>query len=205
MEKNHSHQIAEAMNISNIANNNSSGFESLNSTPGKDFELKYDALLAENKRLEMKLGSLVYCLEERVSCPVCLELPTTGPIYSCPQGHLVCASCFQGPSSTCPICRSKMLKTVSLLAKTVIENIEHKCKYEDKGCKEKLVADKMEEHRRSCGYRPVLCPSVLCKKTVAFSHLIDHLMNECKRSYAHDIREYEVVKKPTSYIAPILL
>ena len=71
------------------------------------------------------LKTLTEQLEERIKCPVCLEVPTSGPVYSCPQGHLVCSACYQGPNSNCPICRTRMAKTISLLATTMIENIEH--------------------------------------------------------------------------------
>ena len=39
------------------------------------------------------LKTLTEQLEERIKCPVCLEVPTSGPVYSCPQGHLVCSAC----------------------------------------------------------------------------------------------------------------
>ena len=142
---------------STAGNNNSLCSESLNAKLEEDFKLKYKAVLEGNKRLEkakheveVKLESLVGHLEERVNCPVCLELPTSGPIYSCPKGHLVCASCYQGPTSTCPMCRTKMFETVSLLATSVIENIEHKCRYNAEGCQERLVMDMLEEHRKAC-------------------------------------------------------
>ena len=159
--------------------------------------LEEESLAEEKKRLkkakleaEGKLQSLVEKLEERVTCPVCLEVPMSGAIYSCPKGHLICASCFQGPSSRCPICRTKMFKTMSLLATTVVANIEHKCKFEGEGCKEKVVADKMEEHKKVCIFRPIVCPSVLCAKTVTFAHLVDHLLNRCDQTFADD---YDVV------------
>ena len=156
-----------------------------------------ESLAEENRMLkkakleaEAKLQSLVQKLEETVRCLVCLEVPISGTIYSCPKGHLVCASCFQGPFSNCPMCRTKMFKTVSLLATTVVENIEHKCKFDAEGCMEKLVVDKVEEHKKVCTFRPVSCPSVLCKKTVAFARLVDHLLHECEQTFTDD---YDVV------------
>ena len=56
-------------------------------------------------------------------CPVCLEVPTTGPVYTCSAGHCVCTDCYKGPTSNCSMCRVKMNKNTSLLAATVIENI----------------------------------------------------------------------------------
>ena len=51
----------------------------------EDWKSKYEALLKDKKLFEERL-------EERVTCPVCLEVPTHGPMYSCANGHLVCAS-----------------------------------------------------------------------------------------------------------------
>ena len=137
------------------------------------------------------LKTLTEQLEERIKCPVCLEVPTVGPVYSCPQGHLVCSICYQGPNSNCPICRTRMAKTISLLATTVIENIEHRCKFEEEGCKVKSSVGKVEEHRRQCPFRPVRCPETkICNKEVPLAHLVEHVLNSCqealfKRSCVH--------------------
>ena len=137
------------------------------------------------------LKTLTEQLEERIKCPVCLEVPTSGPVYSCPQGHLVCSTCYQGPNSNCPICRTRMAKTISLLATTVIENIEHRCKFEEEGCKERSFVGKVEEHRRQCPFRPVRCPETkICNKEVPLARLVDHVLNSCqealfKRSCVH--------------------
>ena len=174
-------------------NNNDHSVDDLNSKA-----LKYEALLELSKRLEKEKSALevklaekcasheklVSCLEERVNCPVCLEVPTSGAIYSCPEGHLICATCYQGSNSLCPCCRTRMGKNVSLLASTVIENIEHACKFEAEGCKVKSLVGEVEEHRRVCAYRPVVCPSYRCAKKVSLAHLIDHVMNVCDHSIA---------------------
>ena len=43
-------------------------------------------------------------LRKQVQCPVCLDVPRKGPIFACPNGHIVCQSCKRGK---CPICRVK--------------------------------------------------------------------------------------------------
>ena len=181
--------------MSTSPNNNDQTFDDLNNKA-----LKYETLMELNKKLEeekrvleVKLAEkctshdkLVSCLEERVNCPVCLDVPTSGNIYSCPEGHLICASCYQGSNSLCPLCRTRMGKNVSLLASTVIENIEHACKFEAEGCKVKSLVGKVEKHRKGCAYRPVVCPSVKCKKKVSLAHLIDHILNVCDHSRAKE-------------------
>jgi len=48
---------------------------------------------------------LVGCLEESLECPVCREQAVPGsPLYQCPSGHVLCASC-RARLLTCPVCR----------------------------------------------------------------------------------------------------
>lgn len=109
----------------------------------EDWKTKYEALLGEYVKLEEEVKLFVKLeeeLEDRVRCPVCLELPTSSPVFSCPNGHLVCASCYPGSQSNCFLCRTKMhtpRQTVSLVAITVVENIRHRCRFEADGCKVK--------------------------------------------------------------------
>ena len=42
-----------------------------------------------------KLESLTRELEDRIKCPVCLDMPSSGPIFTCPRGHCICKSCYQ--------------------------------------------------------------------------------------------------------------
>jgi hypothetical protein len=119
-------------------------------------------------------------LEERVKCPVCLEVPTAGPIYSCPSGHTVCSTCYQGQASNCPLCRTMMYKNTSLIGMTVIENIEHICRLE--GCTEKIPLDQVETHRKACLYRPITCPAILCQNKIAYNHVKDHVVKDCEQS-----------------------
>ena len=75
----------------------------------------------------------------------------------------------------CPNCREPMGNTMSLLAKTVIENIEHDCTNE--GCNKKLSHKEVVKHREElCKYRRVLCPgnSSICKAILHFWELNDH-------------------------------
>ena len=120
----------------------------------KELELKTKELELKAKELDQKtnqLTELTSQLEERVRCPICLEVPTTGPIYNCPAGHGVCSTCYKGPNSKCPMYRTKMNKNTSLLAMTVIENIEHVCEFE--GCEVRTPLAGVEEHRRSCNFK----------------------------------------------------
>ena len=82
-----------------------------------------------------------------------------------------------------------MFRTVSLLATTVIENIEHSCCYEVDGCKEKLPLNAFAEHKVSCQFRLINCPSYLCNERVVFTDLVNHLLNHCEHSNQNFVRE----------------
>ena len=85
-------------------------------------------------------------------------------------------------STTCLLCRTKMFRTVSLLATTVIENIEHSCSYEVDGCQEKFPLNLLAEHKKSCQFRSISCPAYMCNKRVVFTNLVNHLLNQCEQS-----------------------
>ena len=87
-------------------------------------------------------------LKKEVECPVCKDIPREGPIYTCPNGHLVCQVCKGG---TCPICREAMGQHRSLLAVAVIENILHNCKYQE--CEEVFKLENLQEHEKVCEHR----------------------------------------------------
>jgi len=125
---------------------------------------------------------LVAEVEERVRCPVCLDVPTSSPVFACPRGHLVCSPCHQGLSATCPMCRTKMTKAVSLLAATVIEHLEHRCKF--KGCEARLPLAAMAAHRAACEQRTVPCPATACRRVVAAAEVVEHILHTCTSSFA---------------------
>eukprot|EP00092_Neocalanus_flemingeri_P090880 GFUD01115146.1.p1 GENE.GFUD01115146.1~~GFUD01115146.1.p1 ORF type:complete len:246 (+),score=29.01 GFUD01115146.1:49-738(+) len=73
----------------------------------------------------------------------------------------------------------------SLLSVTVIENIDHRCKFVD--CGEFFTHDKIEEHAKVLGQRTVSCPHSDCNVKVGLSKLSGHLYDvwgDCSyRSY----------------------
>ena len=52
------------------------------------------------------LNEDVGTLRKRVECPVCLEIPRSGPVFVCKNGHFVCQKCKRG--GNCPTCREVM-------------------------------------------------------------------------------------------------
>jgi len=130
--------------------------------------------------LQHKYSTLTYKLKEHVECPVCLDVPTSGPIYTCPNGHFVCPKC---KGQMCPTCRGNMSNGKSLLAVTVIENIDHECNNDV--CEESLPLADLKLHRLCCPHRSVLCPAPaeLCGKKLPLSKVYNHILKECTGSY----------------------
>jgi len=124
--------------------------------------------LSESKRQRQDL--LLQQMKEKVECPVCMDIPRSGPVPVCPNGHFVCQAC---KTDTCPTCRVKMGNGKSLLASTLLENIDHQCKFE--GCDMALSLEEIQYHEAICPNRDVICPYPKCKKHVKLSKLIDHL------------------------------
>ena len=78
-----------------------------------------------------KNKQIINHLIDKLECPVCYSIPRVGPPPVCPNGHVVCKDCSRN-LETCPVCRVDMGVGKSLLTKTIIEQIEHKCKFD--GC-----------------------------------------------------------------------
>jgi len=124
----------------------------------------------QRKQLIAKHSITLEKLKENVECPVCMEIPRAGPMFVCPNGHFVCKKCKTG---SCPTCRVAMGAGKSLLAITVIENIDHKCKFVE--CEELFALDKLAAHEKICEHRIVRCPHSLCTVDMALSKLLEHL------------------------------
>ena len=115
----------------------------------------------EKSKLEEQMKKLSAALGSAVECPVCLLVPMEGTVPCCPSGHITCSPCLEGwrreGREECPTCRVPMGEGKSLLAKVVIENMEHECRME--GCKEMVAFKDYRRHQEACTYRLVICPS----------------------------------------------
>ena len=117
-----------------------------------DLQTKLDISTALLRQVTLEQENLTKDLREIVECPVCLAVPTSGPIFSCPNGHLVCSSCR---SSLCPTCRVTMGEHRCLLASTVVEGIKHECRHRVRGCQQSdLPVVELLLHQETCAFRP---------------------------------------------------
>jgi len=123
--------------------------------------------------LEKQHMDMVDKLKDKIECPVCMEIPRKGPLPVCPNGHFVCPQCKK---ESCPTCRSNMGNNKSILAGTIIDNIEHKCKFED--CDESFRLPDLDKHEETCPHRIVSCPHPSCNMKVSLSKLRSHLLDK---------------------------
>merc|ERR1719154_668903 len=75
----------------------------------KDVSRIYDeekrCLQLELKAEVDKRNQILNQMKDKVECPVCMEVPRSGPFPVCPNGHFVCSRCKSG---ACPTCRVAM-------------------------------------------------------------------------------------------------
>jgi len=137
----------------------------------KQLQQKDKELQVKDKQLQQKDKQLQQ-VKDKLECPVCMEVPRSGPVPVCPNGHFVCSRC---KGETCPTCRVAMGGARSLLAVTIIESVDHKCKFDD--CVENFALEELEKHEAVCRHRSVSCAYVMCKEKVPLAKLSEHLLN----------------------------
>jgi len=143
-------------------------------TKDKKLQQKDRELQLKDKQLQQKDKQLQQ-VKDKLECPVCMEVPRSGPVPVCPNGHFVCCRC---KDETCPTCRVAMGGARSLLAATIIESVDHRCKFDD--CVENFPIEELEKHEAVCWHRSVSCPRVMCKEKVPLAKLSEHLLKTKK-------------------------
>jgi len=146
---------------------------------------KHEELIKKIKKVEMtkteldllkmkvsKLDHLLTLVSDKMECPVCYELPRSGPVPVCPNGHFVCNKC-RAKTTSCPTCRIALGGGKSLLATIIMENIEHTCQFEE--CDQKFPLEGIENHEAGCLFRLVDCLHSDCEAKVSLPKLIEHL------------------------------
>ena len=121
---------------------------------------------------------------EWMECPVCLETPRAGPIYSCRKGHVICRDC-QPQVTQCPTCRDKHTDCRSLIAEKLLSKLLQdtpvSCKFRGSGCVFEDLVVALGEHETSCMFRAVRCPAShrgACSWVGPLNKLIQHVIQQ---------------------------
>jgi len=129
-------------------------------------------------------GGLIEKLKGMMECPVCLSVPVEVPVPCCPVGHIICKSCLSSLRRAgrwnCPSCRLRIGNTTSLLAKTLVENMDHKCNLE--GCDQVVPFKEYQQHQDECGHRMVMCPGLedCCDELLPLCEVEEHAIKNCR-------------------------
>jgi len=129
-------------------------------------------------------GGLIEKLKGMMECPVCLSVPVEVPVPCCPVGHIICKSCLSGLRRAgrwnCPSCRLRIGNTTSLLAKTLVENMDHMCNLE--GCDQVVPFKEYQRHQDECGHRMVMCPGLedCCDELLPLCEVEEHAIKNCR-------------------------
>jgi len=116
--------------------------------------------------------------EEDLICPVCLTIPRSIPVRACKQGHIVCNKCYGKLRVTddnlklCPTCRKEIADDTFSIVGSLIQSMEHPCKFMDNGCQTKKKLSQIYQHEVDCLFREIECPE--CEKKVLVSKLGSH-------------------------------
>jgi hypothetical protein len=117
------------------------------------------------------------------ACPICHELPRIGPIFSCPQGHLICQKCA-GQVEICPICRDPVMNIRSLISEHIIFEYMRDdfttCLNQKEGCQIKGTVGELYDHERACPFTETTCPGKVhgCTWRGAQKNLPLHINNQ---------------------------
>lgn len=74
------------------------------------------------KTIEYETSSNMHKLGRILECPVCLEVPTSTPIYRCDNGHILCKECRK-KLTTCPECRIRLGNKRCLTSEKIVREI----------------------------------------------------------------------------------
>jgi hypothetical protein len=126
-------------------------------------------------------------LEAILECIICHVVPRKGPIFQCPNGHLVCKECSEKALKTCAMCQVRLPQTKirCISAEQVIEKIDFvfACDHAVNGCDFTAVRKTLEKHERICESRLVPCPDGGCHEDCQESIPLNKLLLHLKDSF----------------------
>ena len=146
-------------------------------TPKNQLKLSEPDLkeIFKNEKID-DISELKQNLSIMLECPVCMDLPRTGPIYGCRNGHHTCQKCSK-PLQNCPVCRDPDIKCRQLMVenvlKTILKDTKIKCKHQH--CQVEGMLEHITEHEYLCVAREINCPMSFRGNCQFRGHLRDFL------------------------------
>jgi len=131
---------------------------------------------------------------KQLECIVCKFAPKCGPLYQCPQGHLICSPCYP-KLNKCPKCKKDIDKNLEIrnLTGEKILQIFPKIECSLKGCSTKWREDLLEDHEKKCLYQMVKCYSCSTLMPINNYELHLDLSHDMSPSYySADLKDYKI-------------
>ena len=121
----------------------------------------------------------------KLQCSVCLKV-LKDPVQ-CPNEHYFCRSCIQKSlrenSEACPMCQHHLteetLTKPPRILTELLEGLEIRCDHENRGCRELIKVEFLDQHVDSCGYSPTRCTNVGCAEVMNRNEKERHEREQC--------------------------
>ena len=116
------------------------------------------------------------------SCQKVLKDPV-----QCHNEHYFCKACITQHlknSQTCPVCMEKVTEEKLHKPPRIVTNILNaliiNCDHSERGCTQLIELVRLEDHTRSCNYKPVTCPNEKCAKIMNLADFEEHTSEVCE-------------------------
>ena len=116
-------------------------------------------------------------IQDELECVVCLDIPSSDPVYQCDHGHILCNFCHE-TLTKCPVCDVKLGSTRCLVVEKVLAKCRRPCEFNNYGCDIQLANPSREAHLKLCIYKPLQCPSLNCTEFVPILQILEHMDKE---------------------------
>ena len=121
----------------------------------------------------------------KLQCSVCLKV-LKDPVQ-CPNEHYFCRSCIQKSlrknSEACPMCQHHLteetLTKPPRILMDFLQSLEIRCDHENRGCRELIKLEFLDQHVNSCGYSPTPCTNVGCAEVMNRNEKERHEREQC--------------------------
>ena len=119
-------------------------------------------------------------------CQICFNV-LKDPLL-CPRNqHCYCRSCITKQlenSQRCPTCADELtvetLTEPNRMVKDFLNELNIRCVYNNRGCKEIVQLQHLDQHEATCGFTPAVCTNQGCGVTLNQRDLIHHESEVCE-------------------------
>ena len=117
-------------------------------------------------------------------CAICQKV-LKDPVQ-CHNEHYFCKACITQHlknSQTCPVCMEKVTETLSRpprIVTNILNALIINCDHSERGCTQLIELVRLEDHTRSCNYKPVTCPNEKCAKIMNLADFEEHTSEVCE-------------------------